>query len=446
MKTIIRPLLGAALTSFQCKSMMMNHLENLNIQEWTDDRLIECLISCLILLKACVESNNCPHYFIPKNNLLVGRIDRRGRSDIIQELGDLINDGCRKLLSVQVDGIGEKFTMKFYSFLGYSFQFDPTVPRDSNKAQLIVFCQLFRRLFAAKMMFVHLISIEGIQDGSKALPTMVGNLLALNFFGNKTAPEAATLMNSVLCSTVGSMIASSDIFDGNAPTQDATKFLNMGISSDMAAGRLKLASVLYCAGKINDVEKILNDIESRYGNDTVMPVCNCRSTDPWHAEDSIPDEVTMSDTDTFGKLFFASGVSFNIHEIHCVPVPLQYEMFRCTDEEIKCRGDILYGWNDWAVVDALPFLYFLQYLIFKRLRKENEKENALDRLAEIIVSEPMLFHRETAMNLLGQCMEMEGHTDFAFVCYSWSLNECDTHNVARWHACILLWKLFNAKL
>ncbi|XP_045204663.2 uncharacterized protein LOC123557316 [Mercenaria mercenaria] len=444
MKTIIKPLVGETLTSFQCKSMLMNVVENMVNQRWTEDRLLEYILSCLRLLKACVASNNCPHYFIPKNNLLGGRLNRSSRRDIEQELESLIHDGCRKILSVKVDNIGERFILKFSTILELDLKSSACPSTNSKDVQLHVLCKLFRRLFAAKLMFVYLITLQGIEDSTKALPSMVDNLLALNFFGNESASDAAQVMNPVLCLTVGSMIASVDISMGQTPSAEAMQFLKMGLHSDVAAGRLKLASVLYCAGAFEEVERVLRDVENRFETLTVLAVCNCRSTDPWTAEDDIPAEVTKPGT--FGKLHFASGVSFNRHERYCVPKPLQYEMFRCTGEELNERGDVMYLWNDWAVVDALPYLYFLQYLTFKRLGKNNDKEKALDRLAQIIVSDPLLFHRETAMNLLGQCMELEEHIQFALVCYSWSLMERDTHNVARWLVSILIWKIYRGEV
>jgi tetratricopeptide (TPR) repeat protein len=93
---------------------------------------------------------------------------------------------------------------------------------------------------------------------------------------------------------------------------------------------------------------------------------------------------------------------------------------------------------DWAVVDSLPFLYFLQYKIYRQLQRHQDQQQALSNFIRTIETDKNLQHRETALNILGQCMEQENRPQQALNCYLLSLQQRARHNVANLHICKLL--------
>jgi arginine decarboxylase-like protein len=93
---------------------------------------------------------------------------------------------------------------------------------------------------------------------------------------------------------------------------------------------------------------------------------------------------------------------------------------------------------DWAVVDSLPFLYFIQYKIYSHLQRHQDKQQALNKLIRTIVTDKNLQHRETALNILGQCMEQENRPHEALNCYLLSLQQRARNNAANFHICKLL--------
>jgi hypothetical protein len=117
-------------------------------------------------------------------------------------------------------------------------------------------------------------------------------------------------------------------------------------------------------------------------------------------------------------------------------------MFRSTEED-KAFRTIRDFWMDYAEVDSLTFLFFLQYKIYSHLNKQEKKYAALSKLTRTIEQEPNLAHRETALNLLGQCMEQEHRQVNALQCYSLSLNVRRRNNAAKIHICRLLSTLEN---
>jgi tetratricopeptide (TPR) repeat protein len=118
-------------------------------------------------------------------------------------------------------------------------------------------------------------------------------------------------------------------------------------------------------------------------------------------------------------------------------------MFRSTQDDMIHRDQFEDFWMDWAVVDSLPFLYFLQYKIYRHLQRHQDQQQALNKLIRTIVTDRYLGHRETALNILGQCMEQENKPQQALKCYQLSLQQRARNNVANIHICKLLSSILN---
>jgi tetratricopeptide (TPR) repeat protein len=102
------------------------------------------------------------------------------------------------------------------------------------------------------------------------------------------------------------------------------------------------------------------------------------------------------------------------------------------------RDEVKDFWMDLAVVDSLPFLYFLQYKIYSHLQRRQDQQQALSKLKRTIETDKNLHHRETALNILGQCMEQEDRPQQALNCYLLSLQQRARNNAANIHICKLL--------
>ena len=91
---------------------------------------------------------------------------------------------------------------------------------------------------------------------------------------------------------------------------------------------------------------------------------------------------------------------------------------------------------DWAEVDALPFLLYLQYLTYRRLELRHRQLEAFNRLEDIATSADrlnQLYHRETVRNLYCHCCELEGDVQEALDAYNLSLQNEPRNNAANWH-------------
>jgi tetratricopeptide (TPR) repeat protein len=255
--------------------------------------------------------------------------------------------------------------------------------------------------------------------------------------------KAYCLSTRQLYSTLGSVLASLNINQQYHIRNKALSIMSLGLDSDVASGKLKLASVLYCYGDIQRTELVLKNIEECYDLSVVEPVCWCYVFKHSSRRERFNRLCYESnEEDTLLNQITASCVRFIRCEINSCPLELQHEMFRSTQEDHGYRS-VIDIWMDMAVVDSLPYLYFLQYKTYSRLGRQDDKQRALTNIARTIDVEPNLGHRETALNLLGQCMEQENNLENAFKCYARSLQIRGRNNSAKIHICMLLNKLIN---
>jgi hypothetical protein len=214
-------------------------------------------------------------------------------------------------------------------------------------------------------------------------------------------------------------------------------WIDIGLNSDVASSRLKLASMLFCVGDMNRAETILRQIEEQYHLDMVEAVCACYDLPGGYTVSQQFKEFAASHNEDAIQHSIAFCVRFLPSEIKCIPHELRYEMFRSTPEDMPHRG-VNDFWMDWAVIDSLPFLYFLQYKTYRHLQRYDDKCRALSYLATSSFTTYNLGHRETALNLLGQCMEQENRYQDALYCYVMSLRLRQRNSVAKINICRLL--------
>ncbi|XP_053405029.1 uncharacterized protein LOC123555263 isoform X1 [Mercenaria mercenaria] len=373
---------------------------------------------------------------------MAGKFNVRTRQHLIVAFEHIISKCGHAILGIEIDNVGDRLRDKcgllqarcnyktsnqmhfqIYSFL-YYFLMHATINvnsdiKSTNEVDIQrIYFEMKNRLSAVLQVYRCSVGIER---------------------------ESILLMIPSLCTTMGSLLASHNISQGQSVSNTALSLFSLGIDSDVAAGRLKLASALFAAGDLAKTVIVLRDVEERYNPRVTEPVCDCTSTDI--QDDStwkFPIDIFHVENVNSLTYYFAYGVSFTRGEVHCVPHALQYEMFRCTEEERAMCNKYKDYWMDWAVVDALPYLYYLQYLTYCQLGRQRDQQRALNKLIETVSTELNLSHRETALNLLGKCMEQEGRLLDALVCYRCSMNARPAHNVARWHFVGLIGRMYHS--
>jgi len=203
---------------------------------------------------------------------------------------------------------------------------------------------------------------------------------------------------------------------------------------DVASSRLKLASMLYCQGDLHRSVFVLNDVQQRLDN-SVISVCPCRKLPNEQPSETFCEyALRHRNQETLTrKMVFC--VRFMREEMYCAPAILWFEMYRNVGDDVAHRTRNERIWMDWAEVDALPFMLYLQYLTFGGLRERQRQLQALRGLKNIFnhVTLLTMCHPETVAHLLGHCEEVEGHIEGALGLYNASRDDMPRNNAANLH-------------
>ena len=132
--------------------------------------------------------------------------------------------------------------------------------------------------------------------------------------------------------------------------------------------KLKYASMLYCSGQCAAAAQMLTHCEGLLGPD-VAHYCICigRPSKSKKQSDVYLENGLGGNIVDLMKSQSTICVKFSIHERCCTLEHLQCEMFRTMtqiDQQLRHGGN---KWMPQVVIDCVPFLYYLQYLVYRQL-------------------------------------------------------------------------------
>ncbi|XP_060556577.1 uncharacterized protein LOC132717170 [Ruditapes philippinarum] len=439
LKSFLNPQGTINISSFMCKTVLLHCIENTESSIWKENNLFICLTYCLSELHSCVQNDRCSHFIIRENNLMAGQFTAEKKHELSKNISDFLQNDRQMLLIIDIDDLGYRLQVKLNMLPhgAYYHQSSHAIHEFYMTEEYLNTAFTVRGSQLRLLQHLHTKNIRTMKH-------CIGKLITFNVNGNRLEQAAFKFLAPFLFTTYGSILASSSIGENNQVSPQALVWLLDGLNSDIWNSRLKLASVFYSTGDMEKAELILTHTEQQYYSYPVFPICRC--------EDMPPPAVTAEFKRVCGeqsedciKHITAFCVTFIQKEINCVPHELQYEMFRSTQDDMIHRDEDEDYWMDWAVVDSLPFLYFLQYKIYSHLQRHEDKQQALSKLIRTIETDKNLRHRETALNILGQCMEQENRPQQALNYYLLSLQQRQRNNVAIIHICKLLSGLLAAQ-
>ncbi|XP_053385067.1 uncharacterized protein LOC128550294 [Mercenaria mercenaria] len=112
LKTYIKPCYEGTISSFMCKTVLFHLIANTHSDFWKVTNLLVCLSSCLFVLYNSVLNENCPHFIIPGNNLMVGHVPYESKPQILEILWYIIYSEGTSLLSINCDELGPRLQLK----------------------------------------------------------------------------------------------------------------------------------------------------------------------------------------------------------------------------------------------------------------------------------------------------------------------------------------------
>ncbi|XP_060578200.1 uncharacterized protein LOC132735278 [Ruditapes philippinarum] len=429
-KSFLDPQFEDVISSYMCKTVLFHCIANSHFYIWRENNLLSCLSLCLYLLYNNIINENCPHFIIPRNNLMMGKISPVVKPYILAIINNIINSEGVALLGIKCDDLGSRLRHKLNNLCPF---------KTSERISAHLLYDMARCVSISFNNNYVTLKNKHPNEVVQTLTNCISKIL--NDKHDGLVQTACQLVAPWYNTTLGSVFASININQQNSVSVDALKLISLGLNTDVASSKLKLASIFYSVQEIQKADQILSEIERSYDLQIVEPACCCYDFEKKAHRQGFFATCDIHNEDAI-QYATASCVRFLPCEIHCVPIELRYEMVRSTPEDriLLTEED---DWMDNVVVNSLPYLYFLQYKVNSHLGRNIEKQSALSKLFRTIKTEPNLGHRETAFNILGKCMEQEGRVRDALQCYLMSLNLRRRNNAAKIHICTLLSVLGN---
>ncbi|KAK3603277.1 hypothetical protein CHS0354_007609 [Potamilus streckersoni] len=321
------------LTSYHCKTCMFYMIQNTSASLWHPNNLMLCIDLCLRQLLSWVECNNCPNYFLPEENMLLGRNLGPVQRHVAGVLHDLLKQKGRYIRRIPYESIGKNVLRVCQSL--------PMELDEPNRKTLIT-------TFAH---FAHVVEFVCIAVANH-------NISNLDLFklSHGIRQEAANLVQLLYCSSLGNQLAS-QCLEQEIPDQEklilAKEFLLLGSSSDVACGNLKLAALYLTQNNLDKMEEVLNHVDDNF-------------TSIFADEDESTFSRIVHDEVSLAKLaqdYFALEVFHGPSDIHSIPKVLVLKMFRSTGS-VWGVDRLVAHWIPIAQISPRLYLYFLQFQCF----------------------------------------------------------------------------------
>jgi len=444
-KDIINPHLNrngnGKLTSLHCKTALFYAREQLLPDMWTTDRLFDCVLFCLNLIRDWTINGHSPHYIMDDVNLFDGKVNSEQRTSLRSILDIIIDTHLAPLAFVKADNLGERLLHNVYTVAIWDM-----TSRRAVHQNVVGFLSVYGN--ERRMAYLRIILGDTADKTPDEVCLYLHSLITerpLHQIHRHRSEHALYRLDaenrdyliSYLKQHIASTAASICLQHGMQIGSKVWSWYSAAIDIDVASTRLKLASMLYCKGDLQMAAEVLEDVERRYDN-SVQAICGCGRMDPLETKprESFAELMNEGDTDVVSTNKVAYCVRFLRQEAYCAPPILHYEMVRAVGDDIQHRRPHERVWMNWAVVDARPFLHYLQYLTFRDLGVRARRQQALLSLmisCNDFTAQNHMFHPETAAHLAAHCLEMEGLHDSALRGYLASQAEVPRSNAANWH-------------
>jgi len=415
---------GCKFTSFHCKTALFFTLERTPSNVWTEQGLIECIVRCLYTIREFLIQDECPHYIVENVDLFDKKLCRECQVKLEKQIRVIIQDDMHVLFNLQIDDLGERLMQlhpHLERFPDQSASVCGKLTLDMLKIYVLDFKHTCKHICDSRD--------TGFYQGAIDLINVLTFRQANGTFSRYESNSAQFLIMNLLSSLV-SVASSYCIQTGQPVPREVWQMYSETLDTDVASSRLKLASMLYCQGDMHRSAFVLNDVQQRLDN-SVTSVCACRKLPNEQLSGAFCEYALRHGNPETLTRKIAFCVIFMREEMYCAPAILWFEMYRSVGDDVAYRTPIQRDWMDWAEVDALPFMLYLQYLTFGGLRERQRQLQALQGLWNICsITLGKMFHPETVINLLGHCLEVDGRMEGALDLYNASRDFMPRNNAA----------------
>ncbi|KAL4218379.1 hypothetical protein ACF0H5_023116 [Mactra antiquata] len=446
------------ISSYICKTALFHTVSRTSKSEWIEEQLLVYFNKCLCTLQKFIDEENCPHFIMPLNNLLLNKLDGITRVRLFQKLQTIIESNGCALLDIKIDNFGELLSgeciksqieysknINFYLLSAWicefgslnsfmSFMYDEA-SRPLAKTEII-------EMENDKLGYINIKRNFTTQNLVKKSIEKLHQLYHSTPISEERMHNAIQVWTSMYSTLIGFLQASADFKDRHELSDEAFQWLLLGMNfTDVASAHLKLASILFLIGDLDSTIILLDDINKIIDERHVVSTCVCNLDYAMVSKRSkFPTSLGKKTFLQVTRENFAYCVVYLPEEIYSCPQELQFEIFRASFNGKPEKYHMPHTWY-FVTIPQLPFFFFLQYKLYKQLGMTTQSEDALGKLMNVLKDPALLMvHLDTVYNLIGQCLEQKGQLDIALQYYSRSLNVEPVYNAAKILICCNLVK------
>ena len=441
-KEYCKPKFDDNFSTFHIKTAMMFCIESHPPDIWRIDNIVECATYCITILIQYAQDNVCPHFTMDGVNLFDGKLSELDIRQLETFLISLREHITENICELKMDSFGVKVLHKVHDK-------ESIIEHQTEILKPITWMVRGIQCDTVQHIYSQLREMD-VNNAVCCVSDHLTYLRGLQSLGSDLQREAANLLLPFLYGTLASIMASC-ITTQQPVTQDIIDLYQPSFECDLMNGKPKYASMLYCRGQYDQAADMLNHCEGLLGPD-VAHFCRCYGRHYHYQPDTFLRKTLNTSTVELMKTSSTSCVIFCKHELPCVPEHLQNEMYRTQTQKEKKERNRLHTWMDLVLIDCEPFLYYLQYLVYREKSNLPRKQSAMSRLVYYFdhglgkeLCDIARGHRDTMLHMLAHCLELEDRPDVAWQLYQRSINIYPTNNMAWVHLIRLFRKYFLCK-
>ncbi|VDI45249.1 Hypothetical predicted protein [Mytilus galloprovincialis] len=259
MKILLKDVINAdptckyLLCSYYMKTIIFWISEEIQPSEWTPDNLIPCFMRCFRRLIYCVQYSQCPHYFIPENNMFEKRFQYSERRDLLKNLTSLYSYGWRCII----------LSDQLYNIQNWPFN----VINDLR----FTYCEDFHKLLNSLDLRIHCLIFENYNNYRKVVKEIISCC-------SRKLQYVHIYYMSVICSRISQSITINSEYSNKHKYKlynTCLSYLLLNLYHDAVSGWLMLASFFYISEQHKNCDKIISysltkfTLEKLYRNESL---------------------------------------------------------------------------------------------------------------------------------------------------------------------------------
>ena len=419
-----------ALISYHLKMCLFHVIENTSGDIWVPSNLLCCLRHCLNCVLKCTISGMCPNYFNPEENLFCGRIHGELQGKLRNLLETLLRSDYDFLLHIECGNVGHLLEAVIKStplkigadHVCVSDSIDSYIER--NRYVVLVKDRILSRCYDEDLetcVSQHLQMIQRL----KGIDTLAEHTK------NETQRAVGLALPWVELSFMNNLVASAVTKENTAVNIKDILFSHQwninARETNAFSAKLKQAAYLHLLGFQTASMQILNELK-RLLDPLKISICGCR----FFLKTVVSDEV---------KAELKEKSEEEIRTKHCMPclvflptelVPAAIWNTMDTPESESTLGSTPYRFgNKWAVVDSKVLLFYLLYLNHSKLQMATVADDDIEKLLEVLETDPNLGHKEIGWSILGWIYSQEGQHVQARNCFTNSSVQLEAYITAQ---------------